>query len=311
MTNDRQIILPADEAAWLALRTQDVTSTESSALFGMSPYSTAFEVWHRKRSAEVVQIPESDRMRWGKRLQDAVAAGIAEDQGWVAEPMREYIRLPGARMGASFDCRMIGADNRIGVFEIKNVDYLVFRSQWAEEDGQLTAPDHIEIQLQHQLHVSGYDWGAIGVLVGGNSPRVLIRERDPEVGASLEAKVRAFWRSIEAGTPPPPDFTTDAEFISTLYGFAQPGKLFDARGRQDIAALCELYRRAADDEKAAKGRKDAAKAELLMAIGDSEKVVADGFTISASMVGPAEVSYTREGYRNFRIYEKSTKGAAK
>src|SRR5260370_357704 len=102
-------ILPVSESAWLSLRTLDVTSSESSALFGLSPYSTAFEVWHRKRDGKVVQIPDNERMFWGRRLQDAIAEGIAEQQGWVCEPMREYMRAPESRMGASFDYRMIDA----------------------------------------------------------------------------------------------------------------------------------------------------------------------------------------------------------
>lgn len=304
---DRQILHPADEQAWLALRVHDVTSTEASALYGMSPYLTAFELWHRKRDKQVVQIPDNERMRWGRRLQDAIAAGIAEDQGWVAEPMKEYIRLRSIRMGASFDWRMLDKAGRIGNFEIKNVDWLVFRDQWHEEDGELVAPDHIEIQLQHQIHTSGYEWGAIGVLVGGNAPRVLIRERDHEVGQAIEKKVQEFWRSIDAGTPPPPDYAADSEFISKLYGFAQPGKVFDGRGVARIATLCADYHQAQQDEAAAKKRKDAAKAEMLMEVGDAEKVIADGFTISAGLVAPADVpAYTRAGYRNFRLYPKKS-----
>ena len=42
------VLDPADEAEWLAMRRQDVTSTETAALFGLSPYTTAFEVWHQR-----------------------------------------------------------------------------------------------------------------------------------------------------------------------------------------------------------------------------------------------------------------------
>src|SRR5688572_21020125 len=139
-SDDRLIITPPNEIAWHALRVEDITSTESPALFNMSLYSTAFEVWHRKKSGAIVEIPENERMRWGKRLQDAIAAGIAEDQGWLAEPMKEYIRIIHARMGASFDWRMIDKHGRLGVFEIKNVDFIMFRDQWQDEDGQLVAP---------------------------------------------------------------------------------------------------------------------------------------------------------------------------
>lgn len=304
----RQSIVPESEAAWLSLRTLDVTSTESSALFGMSPYSTAFEVWHNKRSGELCGIKDNERMFWGRKLQDAIADGIAEQQGWVCEPMREYARIVDSRMGSSFDYRMIDESNRIGVFEIKNVDYLAFRDKWTiNDDKSIEAPPHIEIQLQHQMHVAGYEWGAIGVLVGGNTPHVLVRERDEAVGRSIEKRISEFWASIEANREPAPIMPDDAQFMATLYGYAEPGKLMDARGDATIATLCAEYAAAGKREKQAKEDKDIAKAKLLSLIGDAEKVLVDGFSISAGLVGPCEVSYTRDGYRNFRVTTKKEK----
>lgn len=307
---ERIIIKPENKQAWLELRTKDITSTEASALFDMSPYSTPFELWHRKKSGEVVEIPDNTRMMWGRRLQDAIAYGIAEDQGWVCEPMEEYITVPKARMGSSFDFKMIDHDNRIGILEIKNVDYMVFKDKWTvEADGSITAPEHIEIQLQHQLHVADLEWGAIGVLVAGNSPRVLVRERDKEVGAAIEKRVRAFWKSIEDGIEPQPTYPADAEFVSKLYGYAEPGKVLDARDDVEIATLCENYAAAGLREREAREDKETAKAMLLTRIGEHEKCMVAGFTISAGVVGPCDVAYRREGYRNFRVTQKKEKAA--
>jgi putative phage-type endonuclease len=308
---NRIITKPENEAAWHALRAQDITSTESSALFGLSPYSTAFELWHRKKEGSIVQIEDNERMRWGRRLQDAIAYGIAEDTGWLCEPMKEYVRYPDLKMGASFDFRMINQENEIGIFEIKNVDYLVFRDKWlVNEDGSIEAPESIEIQLQHQLHVSGYEWGAIGVLVSGNSPKVLIRERDRDVGRAIEKRINAFWKSIEDNVPPPPTFPDDAEFVSRLYGYAQPGKVLDARGDAEIATLCEAYASASERAKLADEDKKTAKAQLLAKIGDHEKCLIEGYIISAGIVGAAEIAYTREPYRSFRLTAKKEKVAA-
>lgn len=294
------------ESAWLDLRVQDVTSTESPALFDLSPYCTHFELWQRKYSNSRVEIQDNERMRWGRRLQDAIAYGIAEDRGWVCEPMREYMRLPDARMGASFDFRMIDESNRIGLLEIKNVDFIQFRDKWlVRADGNIEAPEHIEIQLQHQLHVSGYEWGAIGVLVGGNSPKVLIRERDRVVGDLIERRIRAFWKSLADDQPPPPVYPADAEAVCRLHGYAEPGKVFDAQGDAEIAALCADYQQAGADEKSAKERKDTARAQILTKIGDAERVLAAGFSVSCGVVGEAEIpAYTRKAYRNFRVTTK-------
>lgn len=305
------IIHPSSEQHWLELRTQDVTSTESAALFGMSPYSTRFELWHRKKSGAVVEIPDNERMKWGRRLQDAIAYGIAEDQGWVCEPMKEYMRHDKSRMGSSFDFRMIDDSNRIGVFEIKNVDFIQFRNTWlVNEDGSIEAPEHIEIQLQHQLEVCGYEWGAIGVLVAGNDPKVLIRNRDAEVGAAIRKRVDAFWATVISGDEPAPEYPQDAHMVCELHQYAEPGKVFDAQGDANIAALLAQYHQAGKDEREAKERKDTAKAKLLEVIGDAEKVLADGFTVSAGVVSATIVpAYERKGFRNFRVTAKKVKEA--
>lgn len=305
---DRLIIKPESESAWHALRAKDITSTESSALFGLSPYATAFELWHRKKNNEIVTIDDNERMRWGRRLQDAIAYGIAEDNGWVCEPMPEYMSIPEIKMGSSFDFRMIDEQNRIGMLEIKNVDYMVFRDKWlVNDDGSIEAPEHIEIQLQHQLHISEFEWGCIGVLVAGNQPKVLIRERDHEVGNAIESRIRKFWKSIEQNKEPPPEFPPDAKFVSKLFGHAEPGYVLDATGEQEIIELCQQYKQASIIEKNASEDKQTAKAKLLMKLGTHERCLADNFTISAGMVGPAEIAYTREGYRTFRITERKEK----
>jgi len=83
-----EILNPPDEKSWLALRKNDITSTESPALFGLSPYSTLFELYHTKRGVEA-GFPDNDRITWGQRLQDVIAAGIAADQGWTVRRMDE------------------------------------------------------------------------------------------------------------------------------------------------------------------------------------------------------------------------------
>lgn len=293
---------------WLKLRTQDVTSTESAALFGMSPYATEFELWHRKKSGDVGEPFDSERMKWGRRLQDSIARGIAEENDLVAEPITDYMRHDGSRMGASFDWhgRMVAVDqsspamiiSQYGLLEIKNVDSLVYARKWSETE----APAHIEIQLQHQLEVIGYEWGWIVALVGGNRAVILKRNRNRDVGAAIRKKIDAFWASIEANTPPAPDFTRDAETIARLYGFAEPGKVLEARDHVRLNELAKEYAQFSAQAKMAEEARKAVKAEMLTLIGDAEKALIDGGTISAGVVGPTEIAaFTRKGYRNFLV----------
>jgi putative phage-type endonuclease len=314
-TPNVEIIPFTTEADWLAHRQRDVTSTESAALFGMSPYVTAFDLWHRKRSGTAPEFKQNDRMKWGNRLEAAIAHGIAEEQGWEIRPMKEYMRDPDARLGSSFDFVITSLGEPVHL-EIKNVDYLAFRDGWIEhDDGSIEAPEHIEMQVQHQMAVSGFKRAFIGAFIGGNRGVVIERERDEDVIRAIRHRVAEFWRTVDAGQEPEPVMPDDAEVLIRMNQYAQPGKVLDASSDEEIARLVDEYRQANAAKKNAEEDAEVAKARLLEAIGDAEKVLLPGYTISASMIADTPptlitdemVGQTyggRKGYRNLRITAK-------
>lgn len=325
MTKAVEIIRTTDEAHWLSLRKKDITSTESAALFGLSPYNTLFELWHAKKSGITAEFKTNERMQWGNRLEAAIAAGIADERGWTISPMKDYWRLPGQRIGSSFDF-IITSLPEPAHLEVKNVDFLAFRDGWIEhEDGTVEAPTHIEMQVQHQMMVTGFKKSYICALIGGNRHVVIERERDDEIIAAIKANIAEFWRTVDANLPPDPSMPEDAEALIRLNQYAKPGKILDASGDENIAALIVAYKTASANEANAEEDKKVAKARLLEAIGDAEKVLVTmgdgaGWTISAAIqadtpptVITADMVGTtyggRSGFRNLRITTK--KGTAK
>lgn len=343
----RELIPLRDDDHWHSLRAQDLTSTDIAALFGMSPYATAIDVWHAKRDGIVETIEDNERMRWGRRLESVVAEGIAEDQGWWVRSFKEYGRLPEHRLGASFDYRIRLGDpvsmcsrpfclDSMGktcrspdmctperdsdvdaILEIKTVDALAFRSGWTVEPDFIEAPAHIELQLQHQLLVSGLRVGYIGALVGGNTVRLIRREADEDVHAAILQRAAEFWQSVAAGTPPPITTADEARAYVRRQTTVDPGRLFDARGNPTVATLLQDYRQARATAQAATDAADVAKARLLEVIGEAERVMFDGGTISCGYTaGSAGTTITadmvgttigaRTGFRNFRVnYKKA------
>lgn len=301
---------PETQTEWQKIRHRCISSTESAALFGLSPYMTEFELFHRKKSPEPVSIEGNERVKWGNRLEAAIAAGVAEENGWTVEPFKEYLEVSDIRMGSSFDYRIVATGSEHpgpGILEIKNVDSLIFRDNWVKNGEKMEAPEHIEVQLQHQMHVSGYSWACIAALVGGNKLEMIFRKRDDYVCRAIERRVRRFWQRFDANQEPVPDFIRDAETISRLYGYAEPGKVLDASGNDKIASLCARYSELGNIEKNASEEREGIKAELLTLIGDSERVIANGFSITAGVIGPTHVEYDRAGYRSFRITKKKVK----
>jgi len=332
MTMKRLITTPTNKSNWLELRAKNINSTDVAALFGISPYQTEFELWHRKHSGEQVEIKENERMKWGSRLESAIANGIAEDKGWQVEPFKDYISLPELKIGSSFDFKIKQSKTQItqakiadpndpgdfgnkrhvsyqqvdSLLEIKNVDSLAFKNGWqADDDGNVEAPLHIEMQAQHQMLVSGFKECYIAALVGGNSVKLIHREADEKIHGAILKKVAEFWQSIEKGIAPQPDFERDAEFIKHLYSYAEPNTVIGSNDHID--RLVMAYKEQSDILKRAEEKRDAVKAELLTIVGQAEKVKGEGFTISAGVVSEATVSYTRRAYRTFKVSYKKEK----
>lgn len=323
----RIALQPENEAAWKGYRALDVTSTESAALFPAvgCPYVTAFELFHRKKDAVVVDLDIGERGDWGTDLQDAIAASLARRYGVDILRVTEYMRIKDARMGASFDFEIVGRYEPIngvqdrtlqhlfeahgpGILEIKNVDRAVFAEKWLKVDEESKAkfiepPGYIDIQLHHQLHVRERKWGAIGVLVGGNTGKLVTRLYDPAVGQGIENRIREFWRSIEVNEPPSPTWPKDAEFVASLYKTTSD-RVFDGRGNADLEAALAEYVEAGKREKLAKEDKEVAKAKWLQIIGDAARGYSDKFTVSTWNVAEAPVSYTRPAYRGCRVTPK-------
>lgn len=316
---NRSTITPDNEQHWLELRTRDLTSTEISALFGLSPYLTEFELYHRKVAGEVVRLTPSERMVWGTRLEASIAAGAAEDRGWKVQPRKGYTRIDDLRIGSSFDFEIEAVDARgAGLLEVKNVDGAAFARNWIEHaDGSIEAPAHIELQLQHQLYVADLAWGAIAVLVGGNTLHVLERARDHQVASAIRAKAAAFWAQVDAGTPPQPNYERDAEFIlQHLRANANEGEVVQAD--TDLEVLLTAYRSVSDQLNELEQSKEELKARVLDRVGTASKIVANVGTVTCGVVkdSPGKLitpdlvgTYVgaRKGYRQFRFNVRKEK----
>lgn len=315
-----QYLVPASEQEWLDWRKQDLTSTDIASLFDLSPYATKFETWHNKKSGESNAFDDNERMQAGRHIEPAIASLFCERFKLNAVPYKTYARDIEARLGSSFDYRINDATasnnaeitrlfnkHGFGILEIKNVDFIAHRDKWTPDE----CPDHIEIQLQHQLELTDSNWGVIVALVGGNKLWVYIRERDLAVGRAIRKAAAEFWATIEADTPPEPVFPDDADAVIAMYQYAEPGKVMDARENTELQELATEYQKLGREATAIEDERKTIKAKLLEAAGTASKVllpsgslslsqVADTppTTITAEMVG--QTYGGRAGYRGVR-----------
>ncbi len=295
---------------WLENRLLDITSTEISCLFNCNPYQTEFELYHQKKDKVVINLEDNERMAWGRRLEDSIAQGCAASQGWEVEPFDVYMSDPHNRMGSSFDYR-ITSERELGIMEVKNVSEYIYKSKWIEENDNLEAPPHIEMQLQYQLHIANIEWGCIVALVGGNTQKLIIRRRDREMGKIFETKVKEFWDRVKSGTPPDANYDRDSNYmIKSLFNHADPSLIMNAD--EDMDKLIDDYH-AINKEYVSLGKtKDSIKAQILEKSLGSSKIISKYGTINCGMTKGSQGKFItpdmvgtyinpRKGFRQFKF----------
>lgn len=308
---DPEVIKPESKEHWLKLRNRNINSTDISCLFNLNPYQTEFELWHRVQSDEPVTIESNERMEWGNALEAAIAKEVGRRNNWQVEPEKNYWQLTNSRLGSSFDYFIAppNSDSQNGskvyttILEIKNVDSMAFSKNWQEDDDDIQAPPHIELQVQFQMMISGMSQAYIAALVGGNQLKLTKpRQANLKLHEIMLAKCEKFWQSVIKKQPPKIDYERDSEFLISLYDFAEPNKVIE--GDEFLDAYVHGYNTASQAIKEFEAQKEMFKAKILEHIKDAEKVKGASYTISAGITPESQVSFTRKSFRNFRIANK-------
>lgn len=305
------------ESEWLEARKQDVTSTEVAALFGLSPYKSRLQLWMEKSGRVDSEFEETPFTVWGRRLQNAIGAGICADEGWTGEDLSMlYLRCPESRLGASMDFRVFSVGQRYGLLEIKSTSFFSEENEWFKDK----APLQYEFQLQTQLHLAikdGQDisWGAIGALDGRKNTRIYRREYDKELGTMMDEESSKFWRSIELNEPPEPDYLVDAELIRKLQGPVDLGRNISLTGNNKVHQLIARYREIQTLEllsrpvfKERESEMEEIKNEIHHLMGKAEIALVGDYRISAPITTIDERLQNEYSYRRFDVKKINRKG---
>lgn len=312
-----RIVVPfTTQEAWKSARSQDITSTEVSTLFGLNPRKTLFQLWHEKKAGKIIEIEETERMKWGKRLEPVVAKGIAEDKGWIVSPFKDYIRLQELRIGSSFDYKIdeMESDSSKEIFtkvniplEIKTVDRQFYKT-WFNKEGELEAPYHIELQVQHQMLVGGFDEAYLVVLFSGNEAHILHRKFNQEIANAIVAKCQEFWQKIESNEPYAPDYEADAGFIKEMYAKAVEGSVIDATQDDELKVWAGELVEIRKESAFLKTQEEAKKAQILERIKTAETVKGNGWQLTAKVQKKAAYTVKAQESRVLRVSVDGTSG---
>lgn len=294
---------PDNSAEWLTVRRRGVGASDVSKILGFSQYASAFDLWEEKTGRRGIDTSDpSPQATWGHRMEPFIAEDVAVQLG-----------RPLANIGAvvSFDYPWLRcAPDRVftddgALLEIKTASPFA-RHDWT--NGQVS--DHAELQVQQQLLVTGAPYAIVAAVID-RGPTIITRvERDDEVLIPLIIEqTRKFWEQVENDTPPELDGSPSitAALIERFPDHYDPPAI-DADGVAE--QLAAEYREAAELEKAAKERKNAASNKLRQLIGSTSGIeTTDGRMIARFKGGRINETKLREDHP--QLYDEYQIGASK
>ncbi len=132
-------------------------------------------------------------------------------------------------MLANIDREVIGADD-VQILECKTAGINGARL-WKEG-----VPEYVQLQVMHQLAVTGKQAADVAVLLGGQTLEIHRMERDEQMIARLIELERKFWYYVETDTPPPADGSVSAEMALRALYPEDNGQTVDFSGHAGLAA---------------------------------------------------------------------------
>lgn len=306
---DLQLIDYVTRDRWLAARSLGVGASESAALFGVSPWETPLSLWAKKTGKIEPSELDGEWVEWGNLLEAPIATRYEQKTGrkiWQGGPyaVAQHPTIPFMR--ATPDRWVIDAPDRGGVpglLQVKNTN--AFKGHdWDEGP-----PDYIQIQVQHEMAVTGRTWASVAVLIGGAEFRYFDVERNEDFITELVEQCRWFWGFVEREEQPPLDGTTRTlETIKRLHPsdsgetIALPSEAAEWVSEWESAKAAILAAK-----KTHEALKNEAEAKLLASIGPATfAVLPDGRRLSLKTTSRAGYEVQPASFRQLRI-ERSGK----
>ena len=194
---------------WLDVRKQGIGSSDAAAAVGLNPYKSQLELWMEKtgRDAELPKPDPEDTTHpvyWGTLLEPIVAAAYTKQTGRKVRKNNAVLQHPEIPwMLANIDREVLGSEE-VQILECKTAGEFGARL-WKEG-----VPEYIQLQVQHQLAVTGKEAADVAVLMCGQQLQVHRIHRDEAIIAKLMELQERFWHYVTSDTPPPADGSASA-----------------------------------------------------------------------------------------------------
>ena len=257
---------------WLEVRRTGIGSSDAAAAIGLNPYQSQLELWMQKTGKgdllpAVDPTDDTSPMFWGSLLEPIVAAHYTKRTGRKVRRVNAVLQHPEHPwMLANVDREVIGAPD-VQLLECKTAGIHGARL-W--RDG---VPEYVQLQVMHQLAVTGQRAADVVVLVGGQELRIFRIERDEALIARLIVLEKAFWDMVQSGTAPSGDGSDSAEQALRCLYPGDTGDQVDLSEDQELSTTFEELLQARSDLDTAQKREARLRQHIQMHMGEASKAL--------------------------------------
>ncbi len=271
--------MPREE--WLAVRKRGIGSSDAAAAVGLSPYKSQLELWMEKTGRDAA-LPKADPhdeespAYWGNILEPIVSAHYTKRSGNRVRRVNAVLQHPDPQfswMLANIDREVIGAED-VQILECKTAGINGARL-WKEG-----VPEYVQLQVMHQLAVTGKQAADVAVLLGGQHVEIHRIERDELLIARLMRLEQQFWQYVVDDTPPPADGSDSAEQALRCLFPEDSGKSLDFSLDEHLSATFAELKAVRELLTAHEQREAQLRQALQQAMGDATRALFEGGSVT-------------------------------
>ncbi len=253
---------------WLEHRRHGIGGSDAAVIMGVSPWKSLMDLWLEKTGQYVEDI-DSESMYWGRVLEDVIAKEFAIRNKLKIRRVNAILQHPDyPHMIANVDRVIVGRKEGL---EIKT------GHEFSAQHWENGVPAYYYAQVQHYMAVTGFKLWHIAALIGGNKYKQFVVHRSEDYINDLIAAEAEFWQLVLEERPPAFDGSAaSTRLLNQMYPEATEN---EKELPLDAFALVQQYEEAAEEEKAAKERKDEAANKLKDMLGTAEKGNIHGRTV--------------------------------
>ena len=271
---------------WLQLRKQGIGSSDAAAAVGLNPYQSMLELWLVKTGRDQ-DLPKPDfeddssPLYWGNILEPIVAQHYSQRTGHKVRRVNAILQHPDPHlpwMLANLDYRVSpirGSDATTAQQGSSPVTLLECKTagEYGARLWRNGVPEYVQLQVQHQLAVTGEQAADVCVLICGQQIQIHRIERDDELIARLIELEQQFWHYVETDTAPPADGSASAQAALRALNPQDAGTVLDLSTDPDLNQTFDQYLDLRQQIEQAEQQEEHLKQQLQQRMGDASQAV--------------------------------------